>query len=232
MRKILGCIKRAQAQFGMIQENDVVAVGCSGGKDSMVLLHALHLYQYFSDVNYTLKAVTMDMGFPQQDLSPISQFCLERQIEHIIKKTNLSAVIFEERKESNPCSLCARMRRGCLNNMCEENGISKLALGHHGDDLLETFFLNMFYEIRLSTFSPVTEFERTSTIMIRPLLYATEEDVSKAAINNNIPIIPNPCPVSGHTKRDLAKKIIADIEEQLPGSRLHMIHALCYSDIM
>lgn len=226
MKKILGYIKRAQNEFHMIKQGDVVAVGLSGGKDSMTLLYALHLFQHFSPVSYTLKAITLDLGFPGFDSAAISQYCQTLGVELLLEKTQISSVVFQQRKESNPCSLCARMRRGRLNKICDSNGITKLALGHHGDDLVESLLMSMLFEGRMSSFQPVTRYERASVIMIRPMIFAPELEVSQAALRHHIPRIGNPCPADGHTKRESIKKWISALDCQTPNARSHMIEAI------
>lgn len=231
MRKILGCVKRAQAEFNMIENGDVVGVGLSGGKDSMALLYALKLFKNFAPVKYELKALTVDMGFPGFDLSEIENFCREHSIEFIHIKTDMGRLIFEERREKNPCSFCSKMRRGLLNKVCESRGITKLALGHHGDDLIETLLMSMIYESRLNTFRPVTEFERTSVIQIRPLIYSCEKDLEEAAARHNLPVVSNPCPASGNTRRDTAKELVNIMEIKTGQPRSHMINALCKREL-
>lgn len=226
MRKVLGCVKRAQEEFEMIAEGDVVAVGLSGGKDSMTLLYALHLFQRFSPVSYTLKAITIDLGFPGFDLEAITRYCESLGVEHLIERTRISEIVFEERKEKNPCSLCARLRRGRINRICDERGITKLALAHHGDDAIETLFLNMLFESRIDTFRPVTIYERAEVTMIRPLFFATEEDVSNAIVKENIPVVKNPCPASGNTKRESIKIFLRDLNAFAPGGKNHAIEAI------
>ena len=226
MRKVLGCVKRAQNEFNMIEEGDVVGVGLSGGKDSMVLLRALCLFRAFAQVSYEIKAVTVDMGFNGFDIGKISAFCESQGVEHIVVPTELGKLIFEERKESNPCSLCSRMRRGILNRVCEEHGITKLALGHHGDDLIETFFMSMLFESRFSAFKPVTGFERTDVIQIRPLIYALESDVEEAAGREGIIAVENPCPASGFTEREKLKPVIDELERASGAPRNHIITAI------
>lgn len=226
MRKVLGCVKRAQNEFNMIEDGDVVGVGLSGGKDSLVLLHALNLFRAFAPVSYELKAVTVDMGFDGFDIESITRFCEGEGVEHIVAPTELGRLIFEERKESNPCALCSRMRRGILNRVCTENGITKLALGHHGDDLIETFLMSMLYESRFSAFKPVTDFERTEVVQIRPLIFALESDVEEAAARENIVAVDNPCPASGLTEREKMKTIIDEMERVSGAPRTHIINAI------
>lgn len=232
MKKILGCIKRAQSEFNMINNGDVIGVGVSGGKDSLTLLKALRLYQNFAPVSFTLKAITIDMGFEGFDVKGIEKYCLEQDAEFILEKTQMGKVIFEDRKESNPCSFCSRMRRGLLNKICEREGITKLALGHHGDDLIESFLMSMTFESRLSSFKPVTHFERTDVIQIRPMIYACEKDVVEACERHEIKTFTNPCPASGFTQRQNAKELTAIIEEKTGQPREHIINAICRSSII
>ena len=232
MKEVLGCIRRAQEEFHMLEDGDAVAVGLSGGKDSMTLLHALHLYRRYAPVDFTLKAVTVDMGFESFDRKTLEDFCRERDVPLILEKTRLGKVIFEERQESNPCSLCARMRRGILHRVCEENGVTKLALGHHGDDLLETFFISMLYEGRLNAFKAVTTFERTPVVQIRPLIYAEESQVKEASLRHKIPAVANPCPASGATKRQEIKESVDELIRRSGQPRSHIIRALCRSEMI
>lgn len=232
MKKILGCIKRAQADFNMISDGDVIAVGVSGGKDSLTLLKALRLYQNFAPVSYTLKAITIDMGFEGFDVKAIEKFCLEQDAEFILERTEMGKVIFEDRKESNPCSFCSRMRRGLLNKICDREGITKLALGHHGDDLIESFLMSMTFESRLNSFKPVTDFERTDVVQIRPMVYACEKDVIEACERHQIKTVTNPCPASGFTQRETAKELTALIEEKTGQPREHIINAILKSPIL
>lgn len=232
MKEILGCIKRAQEEFHMFEEGDVVAVGLSGGKDSMTLLCALSLYRRFAPVHFDLKAITVDMGFDGFDLKTLEAFCRDIGAEFIPVKTKLGQVIFQERKETNPCSLCSRMRRGILHRVCEEQGVTKLALGHHGDDLLETFFMSMLYESRLNAFKAVTAFERTSVVQIRPMIYAEESQVRAAAVRRNIPVITNPCPADRQTKRRETKEALEEFLRRSGQPRSHMIRALCRSEMI
>ncbi len=229
MRKVLGYLKRAQNQFQMIREGDVVAVGLSGGKDSMTLLYALHLFQRFCPVSYTLKAVTLDLGFPGFDFRLISQYCDSLGVELFLEHTAIGPVVFDQRREKSPCSLCARMRRGRLHRLCDEKGITKLALGHHGDDLTESFLMSMLYEGRLSSFLPVTHYERARVVMIRPLICAPEEEIRLAALSHHIPVVKNPCPAEGQTKRETVKNWLAALEASQPGAKAHMREALLKS---
>jgi len=232
MKEVLGCIKRAQEEFHMIEDGDVVAVGLSGGKDSVTLLYALSLYRRFAPVSFDLKAVTVDMGFAGFDLDILAAFCRDIDVEFIPEKTRLGEVIFEERKESNPCSLCSRMRRGILHRVCRDIGASKLALGHHGDDLLETFFMSLIYESRLNAFKAVTAFDRTDLVQIRPMIYAEESQVREAARRHSLPVVTNPCPADKETKRRETREALEEFLRQTGQPRAHMIHALCRSDIV
>jgi tRNA 2-thiocytidine biosynthesis protein TtcA len=230
MRKILGCIKKAVAQFDMIQDGDVIGVGLSGGKDSIALLYALKLFQHFSPVSYKLKAFTLTLGFEDVDLSPIEQFCQKLEVPLVIHSTQIGKVIFEERKEKNPCALCARMRRGRLHRLCKEHGVNKLALGHHGDDAVETLFLSLFYESRINTFKPVTFLDRRNLTVIRPMIFALEKDVLSAVQRHNLPTIQTKCPADKKTKRQYIKDLLKEIEKEIPDAKERVIQALQNTD--
>lgn len=210
----------------MIQEGDRIAVGISGGKDSLTLLKALRLYQYFSPVSYHLEAITLTMGFDNFDVSPIQTYCKDLEIPYTIKHTLIGKIVFETRKEKNPCSLCARMRRGALHNTALELGCTKVALGHNLDDVIETFFLSLFYEGRFNTFSPTTFLDRKKITLIRPLIYAPEAEIATVAKEHNLPILRNPCPANGHTQRSNIKKMISSLAAAFPNIREQMLSAL------
>ena len=178
IQRILSFMRRAVDDYGMIREGDRIAVGISGGKDSLTLLVGMAELRRFYPIPFSLAAITVDMGFPGSDFSPIAALCRELDVEYRVEKTDIARIIFEERKEPNPCSLCARMRRGVLHGAAKEMGCTAVALGHHFDDAVETFMLNLFFEGRLGCFSPVTYLSNRDLYMIRPLLYAKERDVT------------------------------------------------------
>ncbi|NLI60246.1 MAG: tRNA 2-thiocytidine(32) synthetase TtcA [Clostridiales bacterium] len=226
MKRILGCLRRAVEDFNMINEGDRIAVGVSGGKDSLVLLKALRLYQYMSPVKYELEAITLDMGFEDADWSGVKDFCQDLGVPYTIKKTQISTIVFDIKKEKNPCSLCANLRRGALHNQALELGCKKVALGHHREDVIETLFLSMFYESRLNTFSPVTYLDRKDITLIRPLIYAPEPEIKKAVQVHNIPVVFNPCPANGETKRQYIKNLLQDISGDIPNVQEQILGAL------
>lgn len=230
MRKILGCIKKAVKDFDMIQDGDVIGVGVSGGKDSVTLLHALKLFQNFSPVKYELKALSLTLGFDNFDLEPIQKLCNEIDVEYIIKPTQIGKIVFEERNEKNPCSLCSRFKRAALHNLCKENSITKLALGHHRDDGIETLFLSMFYEGRISTFEPVTYLSRKDLTMIRPMIYVEEKDIKKAVKKHSIPVVKSPCPADGNTKREYMKQALLSFYKDIPPAKQNLLNALMNTD--
>lgn len=224
MRKILGCIKKANQNYHMIQKGDVIGVGLSGGKDSIALLKALKLYQYFAPVKYKIVAITLTLGFPDFDLTSISDFCKKNEIEHIIEETRIGQVVFEERNEQHPCGMCARMKRGRLSKVCTHHGIKKIALGHHADDAVETLFMSMFYEGRIHTFKPVTLMDQSNITVIRPLIYAFEADIREAVIRNQLPVINSLCPADKNTKREYIKSVLNDLN--VPHLKSKLLHAL------
>lgn len=231
MKKVVSLIRRAVEDYNMICEGDRIAVGVSGGKDSLVLLCALAELSKYYPKKFEVVALTLDLGY-NADYSGIQKLCDKLGVEYKIKYTNFKEIIFDIRKESNPCSLCAKMRRGALNDMALENGCKKVALGHHNDDVLETFFLSLIYEGRINCFSPSTYLDRTDITQIRPMIYVRERDVRGVVRNHDIPVVENPCPANGVTKREYMKNLIRQIEkETTPGLRKRLFHAIQYSDM-
>lgn len=226
MKKILGCLRRAVEDFNMINEGDRIAVGVSGGKDSLILLKALRLYQFMSPVKYELEAITLDMGYEGVDWSEVKSFCEDLGIPYTIRDTHIATIVFDTRQEKNPCSLCAKLRRGALHNVALELGCKKVALGHHREDVIETLFLSLFYEARLNTFSPVTYLDRKDITLIRPLIYAPEPEIQKAVNRHSIPVVFNPCPANGETKREYIKNLLKDISKDIPNVHEQILSAL------
>ncbi len=221
MEKILSLVRRCVEDYDMIQAGDRVAVGVSGGKDSLVTLAALRKLSEFYPKPFTVEAITLDMGGtddrPGADFSPVRAWCGANGVPFHLVKSEISHIIFDIRKEKNPCSMCAKMRRGALHNALLDLGITKIALGHHFDDAVETFFLSLFYEGRLSCFQPVTELTRTGITQLRPLLYCGEGMVRGAAARNALPVVKNPCPADGFTKRQEVKELVRELEHKYPG---------------
>ena len=216
MKKILSLLRRCVEDYDMIQDGDRVAVGVSGGKDSLILLASLARLAQFYPKKFTVEAFTVDMGIDGMDLSPIRSFCDELGVPCHIIPTQINKVIFETRKEKNPCALCAKMRKGSLHEAILAEGFHKVALGHHYDDAVETFFLSLFYEGRLSCFHPVTYLDRADVTQIRPLLYVSENMIKEATKRLALPVVHNPCPADGNTKRQEVKDLIAELEERYP----------------
>ena len=200
MKKILGTMRKAIEDFQLIEEGDKIGVGVSGGKDSMLLLKALKTYQQFSPINFQLEAFTINLGFENFDTKTIKDYCDNLGIIFNLKNTNIKDIVFHVREEKNPCSLCSNMRKGALNNFLKEKGFNKLALGHHSDDAIETFFLNMFYGGKLKTFSAKTFLTRKEIYIIRPFIYLSEKEIINTINNKNIPTIKNPCYVDKKLK--------------------------------
>ncbi|MCD8004559.1 MAG: tRNA 2-thiocytidine(32) synthetase TtcA [Oscillospiraceae bacterium] len=216
MQEILSRMRRCIEDYDMLQPGDRVAVGVSGGKDSLVLLAALARLREFYPRPFDLEAVTLDLGLEGMDFSPVADWCRGQGIPYTLKKTEISRVIFEVRRDKNPCSMCAKMRRGALNGVLREMGISKVALGHHFDDAVETFYLSLFYEGRLSCFQPVTYLDRTGVTQIRPLLYCGEGHIRTVAQREGLPVVPNLCPADGATRRQEVKDLIAQLSRRYP----------------
>ncbi|MCR2044716.1 tRNA lysidine(34) synthetase [Anaerosalibacter massiliensis] len=226
MKKILGPMRKAIEDFNLIDDGDKIGVGVSGGKDSMLLLYALKLYQRFSPEKFELEAFTVDLGFEGFETKAIESYCESIGVPFNLKKTNIKNIVFDTRKEKNPCSLCANMRRGAIHNSLKDRGFNKLALGHHGDDAIDTFFLSLLYEGRINTLPPLTYLDRKKIYIIRPLLYVSEQDIKNSIEKNNIPIVNNPCPADKKTKREDMNKLVHKIYKEVPDARNRILTAL------
>lgn len=226
MQKLMGLMRRCIEDYHMIEEGDRIGVGVSGGKDSLSLLQLLSAIRAYYPRRFTLEAFTVNLGLPGMDYGPVAAFCRSLQIPYTELQTEIGPIIFEHRKEKNPCSMCAKMRRGALHNALREHGITKIALGHHFDDAVETFFLSLFYEGRLSCFQPVTYLDRTGITQIRPLLYCGEGMLRNAAERNHLPVVFNPCPADGNTKRQEVKELIKSLDKQYPGLKSRVFGAM------
>ena len=226
MQNLMGRIRRCAEDYNMICTGDKIAVGVSGGKDSLSLLYLLAALRRYYPVPYELQAVTIDMGLPGMDFSPVAELCAKLDVPYQIKKTEIGPIIFDYRKEKNPCSMCAKMRRGALNDTIRELGFGKIALGHHFDDAVETFFLSLFYEGRISCFQPVTYLDRMGITQIRPMLYCGEWMLRKAAEREHLPVVFNPCPADGYTKRQEVKELIVSLQAQYPDLKSKIFGAM------
>ena len=228
MQKILGHMRKAIQQYHMLSSGDKVAVGVSGGKDSLVMLMALVQISKILDIDCEITAVSVDPNFggTAADFSEISGYCRELGIEHQIILTHIGEIVFDIRKEKSPCSLCARMRRGALNNYAADNNFTKLALGHNLDDAVETFLMNLLTEGRIGCFSPVTLLEDKNISIIRPLVLAPEKDVRRAAKNLDLPILKLNCPADGTTNRQHTKELISKLERENHGSKMRIFGAM------
>ena len=226
MKTVLGCIRRADQDFDMFQDGDRVAVGVSGGKDSLLLLQALSLYRRFSHKRFSIKALMLTLGLEPFDTAGVEAFCRALDVPLEIRRTDIGRIICQERRENNPCARCAKMRRGALNDMAAAEGFSKLALGHHREDVLETFLMSLFFEGRLHTFHPVTYLSRTGMTVVRPMVYLPEKHILHIARTLNLPVVKNPCPADGHTARQEVKELLRTLTRQYPNLRTLMLSAL------
>ena len=222
----MGCLRRADADFGMIQNGDRIAVGVSGGKDSLALVYCLELYKRFSKKDYEIYAVTVDTGLRPFDLSGVREFMSRLGVHYEVIETNAGEVVFSLRQEKNPCALCAKMRRGALNELATEHGCNKLALGHHRDDAIETLLMSLFFEGRLHTFHPVTCLSRSGITVIRPMIYVPEKDIIHEARVQRLPIVKSPCPANGHTARQDMKDLLTELTKRYPFVRERLLSAL------
>ncbi len=232
IQRILSFTRRAVDDYHMIQPGDHIAVGVSAGKDSLTLLTALAALRRFYPIPYTLCAITVDMGFPGTDFSPVAAYCAQLDVPYHIVPSDIATIVFDVRKEKNPCSLCANLRRGALNRAAREYGCTRVALGHHFDDVVDTFMLNLFFEGRIGCFSPVTYLSRADLYMIRPLLYAQEKDIQYYVRHTpGLPVLPSACPEDHQTEREKMKQLLRDLEGQYKGLRHRLFGALCRGEI-
>lgn len=221
-----GTVRRAVDDYRMIQAGDRVAVGVSGGKDSMVLLLALDCLRKYYPEPFELEAVTIELGFDGMDFTPVRELCEKLDIPYTCVKTDIKEIVFDVRKEDNPCSLCAKMRRGALNNVLRERNLNKLALGHHFDDAVETYMMSLLFEGRISCFQPVTFLDRSGVTQIRPLIYAGEQKITNLARELNVPIVENPCPEDKGSKRYEIKQLLKTMSVQYPDMKSKIFGAM------
>ncbi len=231
LQKLYSYVRRAVDDYNMIDDGDRIAIGISGGKDSLALLYALEGLRHFYPKKFDIVAVTVDLGFDNLDLSGIKALCDKLNVEYHIVKTDIAQIIFEERKEKNPCSLCAKMRKGALNEAMKNLGISKIAYAHHRDDVVETMLLSLMYEGRFHCFAPLTYLDRMEVTVIRPLIYVHEADVIGFVKRYDVPVVKSPCPADGNTKREYAHNLLKDMIKDNPGVKNRMFTAITESNI-
>ncbi len=224
MQKILSSMRKAVEKYNLIQDGDKIAVGLSGGKDSLVLLKALKMFQKFNIYKYEIIAVTIDIYSGEEDYLELKTFCKDLGVELVIEKTDIHKVVFDERKEKSPCSLCAKMRRGALNSVANRYGCNKIALGHHLQDVIETFFLSLLYEGRLSTMKPKSYMSNSKITLIRPLFLTHEKTIR--AISKDFPVKKSKCPVDKNSKRQDVESLIENINKLFPDSKKRIENAI------
>lgn len=226
MQKMMGLMRRCIDDYRMIEEGDRIAVGVSGGKDSLTLLTVLAALREYYPRHFELEALSIDMGLGGMDFSPVEALCRSINVPYTVRHTEIGKIIFDCRKEKNPCSMCAKMRRGALNDLLVEHGFSKIALGHHYDDAVETFLMSLLYEGRISCFEPVTYLSRTGVTQIRPMLYIGEKTIENFTERMNLPVVHNTCPADKHTKRQEVKELIGALQAQYPDLKTKIFGAM------
>lgn len=226
LQQLYSYTRKAIDDYHMIADGDHIAIGISGGKDSLAMLYALSGLKRFYPADFALTAVTVDLGFENLKLDRITALCAELDVPYHIVKTDIGKIIFEDRKESSPCSLCAKMRKGALNQAMKELGCNKIAYAHHKDDVVETMLLSLIYEGRFHCFAPVTYLDRMDMTVIRPLIYVQEADVIGFVNKYNVPVVKSPCPADGHTKREYAHLLLQQLNRENPGVKERMFHAV------
>ena len=231
LQQLLSLTRKAIDEYGMIEENDKIAIGISGGKDSLTLLYALAHLRYFYPKKFEIIAVTVDLGFQNLNLEKIQELCDQLKVEYHVIKTDIADIVFNVRGETNPCSLCAKMRKGAFNEKAKELGCNKIAYAHHKDDVVETLLMSLILEGRIHTFSPVTYLDRMDLTLIRPLIYVDEADVKGFMNKYSLPVVKNPCPADGYTQREYAKQLVASLSHEHPGTKERMFTAILNSNL-
>lgn len=229
-QQMLSVMRKGITKYKMINDGDKIAVGVSGGKDSVALLKLLAEYRRFSPERFSLLAISVDLNFADNptDFTPIKRLCDSLNVEYLIEKTDIGQIVFDVRKESSPCALCSKMRKGALNTLAKQKGCNKVALGHHADDLVDTLLLSLFYEGRLSTFAPKSYLDKMELTLIRPLILAKEMDL--ISFSKDLPVVKSSCPANKHTKRELIKDIVRDIAKSIPNVRDMALTALLHPE--
>lgn len=231
LQKLYSYVRRALNDYNMIEENDRIAIGISGGKDSLALLYALAGIRKFYPIKFDIIAITINLGWENFDLSGIKALCEKLEVEYHIIDTQIAQIVFDERKEANPCSLCAKMRKGSLNEAIKELGCNKVAYAHHRDDVVETMLMSLMYEGRFHTFAPVTYLDKMDIKVIRPMLYVHESDVIGFVRKYDVPVVKSPCPVDGYTRREYAHDLVRTLNKENPGVKNRMFTAIVDSNI-
>lgn len=231
LQQLLSFTRKALDDYQMIEDGDKIAIGVSGGKDSLTLLYALAELRRFYPKKFELEAITVKLGFKEMDFSAVADLCKSLNINYTVVETEIADIVFQHRKESNPCSLCAKMRKGAFNDKAEELGCNKEAYAHHYDDVIETMMMSLIYEGRFHCFSPVTFLDRAKLTLIRPLIYVEEQDIKGFRNSYNLPVVRNLCPVDGYTKREYIKQLIKNLGQESPGLRQRLFHSIQCSNL-
>ena len=226
LQRLLSLTRQAVDAWHMIDDGDYIALGISGGKDSLTLLYAMQKLMSFYPNSFKIHAVTVDLGFKGFDVEPVRELCKQLEISYTVIPTDIGKILFEIRRESNPCSLCAKLRKGALNRAALDLGCNKVAYGHHKNDIVDTMLLSLIYEGRFYSFSPKTYLDRTGLTLIRPLMYIDEADIIGFCNKYDVPICKNPCPADGYTKREYVKNLLKNLEHDNPGVKERMFHAI------
>ncbi len=231
LQRLMSLTRQALDKYHMIEDGDHIAIGISGGKDSLTLLYALHGLQRFYPKHFELSAITVDLGLGNLDLEPIRRLCSDFSVPYTVIPTEIGNILFQVREESNPCSLCAKMRKGALNEKAKELGCNKVAYAHHREDLIETMLMSLIYEGRFHAFSPFTYLDRMDLTVIRPLMMVPEADVIGFQRKYELPVCKNPCPMDGHTKREYVKNLTKQLERENPGVKSRLFRAVLEGNI-
>lgn len=226
LQRIMSLTRKAIDDYHMIEDGDKIAIGISGGKDSLTLLSSLAGLRRFYPKRFTLVAVTVDIGFGNQDFHAIAAYCRQLDVDYHLLHTDINQIVFQERRETSPCALCAKMRKGALNDAMKTLGCNKIAYAHHKDDVVETMLMSLIFEGRFHTFAPVTYLDRIGLTVIRPLMYMDEHDVIQYVKENQVPVAKSACPVDGYTKREYCKQLLKNLCHENPGVKERIFHAI------